>query len=124
MYFDDLQLLRTIDAHERSGLTGSLINGIELLRELVGIGQVLDEPVYRDFVRELELAKSSGYLDYDLMQWTAPGRGGIDQVEATTTSSTSVIFAFYFQVEIGRGAGLSNTTLQTPPMTTAVRLLG
>src|SRR4051812_47006936 len=67
MFFDDLQILRTIDRCERDGIH-SLSGGTLLLQEVLGSPHaVLDADVCSSFIRELELARDAGLLVYTVM---------------------------------------------------------
>lgn len=67
MFFDDLQILRTIDQLEKVEQTGSLASGTYLLQEVTGGVPVIDDRDYRSFIRELELAQQFGFLEFQLM---------------------------------------------------------
>lgn len=67
MFFDDLQILRTIDRLETAEQTGSLTSGTYLLQEVTGGAPVTDDRDYRSFIRELELAQQFGFLEFGLM---------------------------------------------------------
>jgi len=66
VFFDDLRILRTIDRLEQ--VRSARIVGIDLLPEVTGGQPVTDERDYRTFVRELEMARGSGFLTFTLMR--------------------------------------------------------
>lgn len=69
MFFDDLQILRTIDRCEREGLTGPLSSGTYLLQEVLGSQHpVYDDEACRSFIRELALAEDAHLLNFTVMQ--------------------------------------------------------
>lgn len=69
MFFDDLEILRTIDRCERDGLTAPLSSGLYLLQEVLGSPHpVHDDDACRSFIRELELAKEARLLSFTVMQ--------------------------------------------------------
>lgn len=71
MRWDDLQLLHLIDELEVSEQLGSLITGYAFM-QAAGDGQGIDwDRDGRSFVRELEIARNAGYLEWNEM--TRPG---------------------------------------------------
>jgi uncharacterized protein (TIGR02391 family) len=75
VFFDDLEILRTIDRCERDGLGASLSSGLQLLQEVLGSPHpVYDDDACRSFIRELELAKEAGLLSFTVMR---TGGGGV-----------------------------------------------
>ena len=69
MFFDDLQILGTINRCERDGLTAPLSSGLHLLQEVLGAPHpVHDDDACRSFIRELELAKEANLLNFTVMQ--------------------------------------------------------
>src|SRR5258707_15182509 len=56
MYFDDLEILRTIDHCERNGQNATLSSGEWLLKEVQSPHPVYDDDACRSFIRELESA--------------------------------------------------------------------
>lgn len=70
MFFDDLQILRTIERCEREGLTGALSSGEYLLKEVLGSPHpVYDDDTCRSFIRELESAQRRDLPDFTVMGW-------------------------------------------------------
>jgi uncharacterized protein (TIGR02391 family) len=70
MYFDDLEILRTIDHCERDGQTAALSSGEWLLKEVLGSPHpVYDDDACRSFIRELESAQRRDLLDFTVMGW-------------------------------------------------------
>jgi uncharacterized protein (TIGR02391 family) len=69
VFFDDLVLLRTIDRLEQAGHTGELNSATNLLRQVTDGQPVVDERDLLLFLRELEMAQTSGYLDFKVMGW-------------------------------------------------------
>jgi uncharacterized protein (TIGR02391 family) len=68
MFFDDLEILRTVDRCEREGLTASLSSGLDLLQEVLRAPHpVHDDDTCRSFVYELELAKDANLLSFTVM---------------------------------------------------------
>jgi hypothetical protein len=69
MFFDDLEILRTIDRCERESLTYALSSGQQLLQEMLGSPHpVHDDDACRSFIRELELAQAANLLTFTIMQ--------------------------------------------------------
>src|SRR5436189_1848479 len=70
MYFDDLEILRTIDRCERDGQSAALSSGEWLLKEVLASPHpVYDEGTCRSFIRELESAQRRDLLDFSVMGW-------------------------------------------------------
>lgn len=69
MFFDDLDILRTIDRCEREGLPAALSDGLHLLQEVLAAPHpVHDIDACTSFIKELELAERDGLLTYTVMQ--------------------------------------------------------
>ena len=82
MYFDDLEILRTIERCERDGQTAGLSSGEWLLKEVLGSAHpVYDDNACRSFIRELESARRRDLVDFTVLGWggTEPN---IDQMGA------------------------------------------
>jgi hypothetical protein len=65
MFFDDLHILRTIDRLEQAGASSA---GSYLLQEVTDGQPVSDDRDYRNFVRELEMARDSGFVTFKVMR--------------------------------------------------------
>jgi uncharacterized protein (TIGR02391 family) len=82
VYFDDLEILRTIERCERDGHAAALSSGEWLLKELLGSPQpVYDDDSCRSFIRELESAQRRDLLDFTVMGWSGI-EPNIDQMGA------------------------------------------
>jgi uncharacterized protein (TIGR02391 family) len=65
MFFDDLEILRTIDLCEREGRTWALSSGQQLLQEMLRVPHpVHEDDACRSFIRELELARNANLLTF------------------------------------------------------------
>jgi hypothetical protein len=72
MRWDDLQLLRLIDAFEESGQIGQLSSGYNLI-QAASAGQAIDwDRDTRTFARELLLARAAGYLEWIDQRYPQP----------------------------------------------------
>jgi uncharacterized protein (TIGR02391 family) len=69
VFFDDLHILRTIDRLEQAGQTAYLNAGIDLLQQVAGAEPVSEDRDHRSFIRELSLARDSGFLSFKVLPY-------------------------------------------------------
>jgi len=69
VFFDDLHILRTLDRLEQAGQTAYLNSGIDLLKEVTGGQPVSEDRDYPNFLRELNMARDSGFLTFKVLHY-------------------------------------------------------